>query len=146
MKSAWFLLLFLVSGLVCIAENFRCCPPWQVAVVNQEGKPLADCTVIQEWGYNFGDLATNFTATVTTDAKGHALLPGRWLSRTGGSPLKKLANDLSLRPDVGPWASLFVWKQGYDHQMIMLKNDSRVLYTTNGVYSRIVLSPAEGSK
>lgn len=143
MKTTWTVLLLVAGGLLAAADPFKVTPPWEVRVTDTNGQALANCTIVQEWGYNLGNLATNATAKVTTNQKGVAHLPERWIrSPVEKSPLRKVVEQLSVQPGVGPWANLYVWKPGYAGQFIYLKRDSRVLYTTNGVVSTVALEPA----
>ena len=114
-------------------------------MVNEQGQPLPNCTVVQEWGYNFGNNATNFSEQVTTDNAGRVRLPQRGVAYPK-STAEKVADRLMVRPGLGAWANVFVWKSGYDGQFVYLKHDSRVLYTTNGLLSRVILRPAETPK
>ena len=142
MKTAYSLLFLAVSSLLGFAAEYRCCLPWEVLVVNQQGQPLPDCTVVQEWGYNFGSTATNFTEQVVTDSTGRVRLPQRGVAY----PItvrEKVADRLAVRPGLGPWANVFVWKTGYEGQFVYLKHDARAVYTTNGLFSRVVLRSAQ---
>jgi hypothetical protein len=145
MKTAYSLVFLVVSSLLGLAAEYRCCLPWEVVVVNEQGQPLPSCTVVQEWGYNFGQNATNFTDSVTTDTAGRVRLPQRGVAYPK-STAEKLADRLTVRPGLGAWANVFVWKTGYDGQFVYIKHDSRVVYTTNGLFSRIVLRPTQPPK
>lgn len=110
--------------------------------MSEQGQPLPGCAVVQEWGYNFGRNATNFVEQTTTDAAGRVLLPQRGVAYPI-SLSERAAKRLMVRPGLGPWTSLFVWKRGYESQKLYVKHDTRVTYTTNGLFSRIVLHPSD---
>ena len=138
MKTAYSLVVLTLSSLLGFAAEYRCCLPWEVLVVNEQNQPLANCSVVQEWGYNFGSNATNFTDQAATDQAGRVRLPERGVAYPI-SLSEKLAKHLTVRPGLGPTASIFVWKSGYQGQFVRLQPDARVTYTTNGLFSRVVL-------
>jgi hypothetical protein len=134
-----------LGTLPCLASEYRCCLPWDVLVVNEKGQPLANCTVVQEWGYSFGRNATNFTDQTVTDKSGRVRLPQRGVAY----PIslgEQLAKRLTVQPGLGPWANIYVWKTGFEGQLVYPKHDNRVDYTTNGLFSRIVLRPPDKLK
>jgi hypothetical protein len=144
MKTACTLTSLLLGLFTATADDYQCVLPWALQVVDDHGQPVARCTVMQEWGYNFAGAATNFTAEVATDPNGRVQLPARGVAYPK-TATEKFLDRVTVRNGLGPWASLYVYKQGYEGQWVYSKNDFRAVYTTNGIFSRIVLKPAKSA-
>lgn len=142
-------LVFLLIGC-CFpgaADEFKSCPPWEVTVVDEAGKPLANCTVLQEWGYTIFETSTNCVTNVVTDAAGRVTLPERRVSLTvAKSKLRRSMKRLSEPESAGHWSSLYVWKKGFEGVHVHARGDANVLYTAAGMKSRIVLRPKEPAR
>lgn len=144
MKTAITLLWLALSTALAFAEDYRCCLRWDVQVVDDRGQPLPQCTVVQEWGYNFGNIATNFTEQASTDKAGRVRLPERGVAYPI-STVEKVIDRVTVRKGLGAWANIFVWKEGFEGQFVYSKNDARAVYTTNGIFSRVVLRPPQSA-
>ena len=147
MKLVLLSLFLLVSTILGYAEEVRVCPPWQLTVVDEKGKPVADCAVVQEWGYTFINASTNYATNVVTDAAGSLALPERWaVSPIEVSKFKKLLERHLQGQSEGPWATLFVWKKGYEGVRVHAWGDANVVFTPKGLRSKIVLRPEKAAK
>src|SRR6185436_16872666 len=107
------LALVAATGAVAAAE-FMVCPPWEIMVVDEVGKPMAGCAVVQEWGSDFQNVYVTGTTNAVTDAEGRVRFPSRHIGPPPGeSGWRKLGRAIDRRPEGSPAAMAIVSKPGY---------------------------------
>src|ERR1051325_4888475 len=133
MKSILWIAALPVSVVVVRAAEPRACPPWEVVVVDEEGKPMPGCAILQEWNCKFEHRFVTRSTNAVTDAEGRVLLAERWLP---GPPERKgvdrMLENLSVKVEPEPSANVFVWKRGYEAVRVFSRRDPKVLVTRNG--------------
>ena len=138
-------LLFIALLLVCAradAADVMACPPWEITVVDEAGKPITGCVVVQEWGSDFKDVYVTGTTNAVTDAEGRVSFPARMVSAPAGeSRWKKIERSIDRRADGQTAASIFISKAGYQFEWVNSRNEPRNVATRSGLRARVVLKP-----
>ena len=142
MKKLLWIAALAASAVAVRAAELRACPPWQVAVVDEQGKPLDGCAVVQEWNCKFPAGFVARTTNAVTDAEGRVALPERWLSPPPPAKgVNGFLDKLSAPPPPDPTANIFVWKRGFAPVRVFSRRDVNVLLTRDGFQSKVVLRP-----
>ena len=132
--------LLLKSGFcAAAAESIRACPPWRVTVVDAKGAPIGNVSVTQEWGCNVGGEMVMGTTNAVTDAKGQVTLSERFLEPPNETAFKKWVVQLNSPDQTRPWTTITLWKKGFEITRVSMLNDPRVVWTRNGLETRVVL-------
>ena len=139
MKRFLSFLLLLLTALAGAAAEMNICPPWEVTVVDQDGKPIPGCSVLQIWGCNFREEFIGDNATVKTDDKGQATFPARSLTPPSTPIWKKAWRKVDGKGGPDPTTSLHVSHPGYQTVWIQSRRDPRVSAVRDGLRTRIVL-------
>ena len=132
-------LLLNVSFLASAADSIRACPPWQVTVVDEQGAPVGNASVTQEWGCDVGGEMLMETTNAVTDAKGQLALPERFLEPTDEKAFKRWVVQLNSPERTRPWTTITVWKKGFEITRVSMLNDPKVVWTRDGLETQVVL-------
>jgi len=141
MKSLPACLFILCSALVARAADVMVCPPWEITVVDEAGKPLAGCTIVQEWGSDFKDVYVTGSTNAVTDASGRVSFPARLVTPPPASRWKKIQRTIDRKRGGEPASTAFVSKAGFQFEWLNAKSDPRNTATRAGLRSRVVLKP-----
>ena len=134
------LALFTAIPFDARAAEMMACPPWEITVVDEAGKPLDGCVVVQEWGCDFKDVYVTGTTNAVTDAGGHVGFPARNISPPlAGSAWKKFKHSTDLRNEGTPASSVFISKPGYQFEWLASRSDLRNIATRAGLRAHVVL-------
>jgi len=134
------LMTFLVTaGLPAMADSIRACPSWQVTVVDEKGAPMGNVSVTQEWGCDVAGTMVIETANAMTDGKGKTALPERFLKPPDERTFKKWVMQLNSPNRTRPWTTLTIWKQGYALTRVSALSNPNVVWTRDGLETRVVL-------
>jgi hypothetical protein len=115
------------------------CPAWEITVVDESGKPMAGCAVVQEWGCQFRGGYADGSAAGLTDAAGKVQFPARNVSPPPMPPGKKVQRGIDRPVDQRPAASVTVSKSGCKFEWLRSRNEPRNVYTREGIQTRVVL-------
>lgn len=84
------------------AKEVRICPPWTVLVLDENGKPKADCEVTQDWEF-VGLPETRGNEAKRTDQDGRVVFPARTAKVTTKEYLtSKVGEGLNVHGGFGP--------------------------------------------
>lgn len=112
--------------------------------MDDAGHPVADCAVLQEWGCKFGKKAVTGSTNAATDAQGQVRFPARSITPPASSTgARKLARFIDGQGQGEPWANVFIAKAGHESLWVYSWNDPKIVATTNGFRSRIILKKAK---
>ena len=115
------------------------CQSWEITVVDESGKPMAGCAVVQEWGCQFRDGYVDGSAAGLTDAEGKVQFPARSVGPPPKVSGKKVQRGIDWPPDRRPAASAIVSKSGCKFEWLKSVNEPRNVYTRDGIRTRVVL-------
>ena len=122
------------------AAEVMVCPPWEITVLDDAGKPLGGCMVVQEWGSDFKDVYVTGTTNAVTDAAGRVSFPARNISPPAGeSRGKKIERPINRRTEGVPASSVFITKTGYQFEWLNSRSEPRNGATRAGLRTRVVL-------
>ena len=139
MKTLLCLSLLILAGSTRAAE-LMVCPPWEITVVDEGGKPLAGCVVVQEWGSDFKDVYVTGTTNGVTDAAGRVRFPARHITPPKGeSTWKKIERTIDRKAAGTPASSLFISKPGYQFEWMNSRSEPRNVSTREGLRGHVVL-------
>ena len=133
--------LSLTAPFIVRAAEITVCPPWEITVVDESGKPLSGCSVVQEWGSDFKQVYVTGSTNSVTDAEGHVNFPARHVMPPVESRWKKIERSIDRRPEGKPGSSVFISKPGFQFELVNSQSESRNVATRTGLRSRIVLKP-----
>ena len=140
MKKLLFLTLLTLAPFAARAADMMVCPPWEIIVVDEAGKPLAGCVAVQEWGCDFAEVYITGTTNAVTDAAGRVSFPARNISPPAGeSRWKKLERSIDRKAEGAPASSVFISKPGYRFEWVNSRSEPRNVSTRAGLRARVVL-------
>lgn len=132
--------LLLSLSVAAFAADHFACPPWEIVVVDELGKPVHGFSVLQEWGAKSGAQFTNASASALTDAAGRVTFPARQIRPPREkNPLKKMGRIIDGEKTSETWANIFVGSASHQGIWIRAWNDPLIVSTTNGFRSRVTL-------
>ena len=144
MKTQLLTALLSAAGLAVQAADLRVCPPWQVTVVDENDRPVANCNVVQEWGWNYGGGVAFSSTNAVTDAGGQLNLPERYVaSPPGKSSIKSVVKRLNSPDTTRPWNAITVIKAGYEPRRITAQASKDTVWTAEGIRTKVVLQKAK---
>jgi hypothetical protein len=140
MKTLLCLSLLFVIAAGARAAEMMVCPPWEITVVDESGKPLAGCVVVQEWGSDFKEVYVTGSTNAVTDAAGRVAFPARNITPpTGEKTWKKIERTIDRKAAGTPASSAFISKPGYHFEWLNSRSESRNVATREGLRARVVL-------
>lgn len=124
------------------AAEVLACPAWEITVVDEAGKPLAGCAVLQEWGCTFRAGYVGAQTNGVTDAAGRISFPARLVSSAPPetSRWKKIRRALDGHEISETAATVFITRPGYQFAWIR-KGDRGVVASRDGLRLRATLQP-----
>ncbi|MEY2409637.1 MAG: hypothetical protein QOF48_2307 [Verrucomicrobiota bacterium] len=132
--------VWLAMATAAWAGEVMVCPPWEILVVDEAGKPLAGCVVVQEWGSDFKDVYVTGTTNAVTGADGRVSFPARNISPPAGeSRWKKIERAIDRKSEGSPASSVFISKPGYQFEWVNSRSEPRNVSTRDGLKGRVVL-------
>ena len=137
--ALWLVSVLLLLGAPARGAEVIACPPWEITVVDESGKPMAGCAVVQEWGCQFRGAYVDGSAAGLTDSAGKIQFPARSVSPPPESPGKKVQRGIDRPPDRRPSASVIVSKSGCQFEWVQSRSEPRNVTTREGLRTRVVL-------
>ena len=137
--ALWLVSVLLFLGVPARGAEVMACPPWEITVVDESGKPMAGCAVVQEWGCQFRHDYVAGSAAGLTDSAGKIQFPARSVSPPTESRGKKVQRGIDRPPDRRPAASVIVSKAGCKFEWLQSRNEPRNVTTREGLRTRVVL-------
>ena len=140
MKLLTACLFVLCGALAGFSADVSVCPPWEITVVDEAGKPLAGCAVAQEWGCTFKAGYVGAAANAVTDSKGQVVFPARLVTSPPppASRWKRILRALDGKEDPQHAATVLISKPGHRYEWIWHR-DPGVVATREGLRLRLVL-------
>ena len=140
MKKLLCLSVLLLVAAGARAAEMMVCPPWEITVVDESGKPLAGCLVVQEWGSDFKEVYVTGSTNAVTDATGRVAFPARNITPPPGeSSWKKIERTIDRKAAGTPASSVFISKPGYQFEWVNSRSEPRNVSTRAGLRGRVVL-------
>jgi hypothetical protein len=137
--ALWLVSILLLLGVPAWGAEVMACPPWEITVVDESGKPMAGCAVVQEWGCQFRHDYVAGSAAGITDSAGKIQFPVRSVSPPTDSRGKKVQRGIDRPPDRRPAASVIVSKAGCKFEWLQSRSEPRNVTTIEGLRTRVVL-------
>lgn len=137
--AVWVAFALLFLSVPARGADVSVCPAWEITVVDESGKPMAGCAVVQEWGCQFRGGYSDGSAAALTDASGKVQFPARSVSPPPVVSGKKAQRGLDRPVDQRPAASVTVSKAGHKFEWLQSRNEPRNVYSQEGIRTRVVL-------
>jgi hypothetical protein len=141
MRKIFAIALSIAAPFTASAAELMVCPPWELTVVDESGKPVAGAAVVQEWGSDFKQVYVTGSTNAITDADGRVSFPARHVEPPGESRWKKIERSIDREPEGKPGSSVFISKPGYQFELVNSRSESRNVATRTGLRTRVVLKP-----